>query len=330
MRGSTTFAVVIMLLLAFATPAIAGGKILLVHSYHTGYPWVDAITEGVQTALKDSDCELEVFYMDTKRRTSEEWKIKAGELAAKKVEQIQPDVVIAVDDNAQQYFARNYAGSASPQFAFCGVNAEASKYDYPASNITGVLERPHFKQTVQMLQSMDPSIKKIVVLSDKSPTSEAFYQFMQTETVPAEVVAWLNPATFEDWQAAVTEWQDKADAMVIVQYHTVKTSDTPDAESMEPVEVMAWTIANYAKPTAAVQAFGVADGCVCGVVESGQEHGFTAATFALKMIRGAKAGDIEITTAKEGLVLLNLRTAEMRQIHVPTALIRSANEVYKD
>lgn len=71
-----------------------GTKVLLVHSYHTGYPWVDAITRGVRMVLSDANVDLQVYYMDTKRRTSEQWKKAAGEKACELINEWRPDIVV--------------------------------------------------------------------------------------------------------------------------------------------------------------------------------------------------------------------------------------------
>lgn len=153
-------------------------RVLLVHSYHTGYPWVDAITQGVKRALPSSSVDLQVFYMDTKRKTSDVWKTQAGQAARKVVSEWQPDVVIAADDNAQQYLAKDYAGRPAPQFVFCGVNAEPQDYGYPAPNVTGVLERPHFKASIDLLREVCPGVKRLALVTDNSGTSAGALQFM--------------------------------------------------------------------------------------------------------------------------------------------------------
>ena len=120
---------------------------LLVHSYHQGYRWVDTITEGVRSAIQGTGLELDIFCMDAKRHTDEAWKIDAGRRAKKRVDQYHPDIILAADDDAQQYFAAFYLNTALP-VVFTGVDADPSKYGYPAANVTGVIERPHFKESL--------------------------------------------------------------------------------------------------------------------------------------------------------------------------------------
>ena len=231
---------------------MASGKVLLVHSYHEGYSWVDEITASVQEELEGSVDELEVFYMDTKRKPSEEWKVKSGQMAKEKMADFKPDVVITSDDNAQEYFARDYAGKDSPQFVFCGVNAEASKYGFPASNVTGLLERPHFIESLNLLTALDANINTIAVIGDDSPTANAMYDYMRTleDQSPVKIVSFDQPSTFAQWQALIRQYQDSVDAIAIVIYHTVK--ETIGGDSMDPQEVISWTLTNNKKPTVGI------------------------------------------------------------------------------
>ena len=300
-------------------------KILLVHSYHTGYPWVDAITQGVKRALAGRGMDLEIYYMDTKRQTSEAWKQAAGQRAREIVTEWQPTVVIAADDNAQQYFARGYAGDTAPQFVFCGVNAAPEKYGYPAANITGVLERPHFSATIDLFRQLAPTAERVAIISDDSPTSEGALAFMKQQTTPLVLVSCEAPSTFADWQRVIQRCQDSVDVIAVFNYHTLKRDG--ESQSMDPKEVMAWTVANTRIPVVGFQTFTIDDGALCGYLESGVEHGFRAGQIALEVLDGKSPADIPIITALDGQSMVNLATARKLGIDVPQAVIQSTEIV---
>ncbi|MBP7933809.1 MAG: hypothetical protein KA354_04090 [Phycisphaerae bacterium] len=50
---------------------IDGRRVLLVHSCHPEYPWVDSVTQGVKAAMQGTRLALEVLYMDTKMVNSD-------------------------------------------------------------------------------------------------------------------------------------------------------------------------------------------------------------------------------------------------------------------
>lgn len=304
------------------------GKVLLVHSYHSGYPWVDAITRGVHMAVGGHDLEVETFHMDTKRHTDEAWKEQAGERAKEIVAQWRPDVVIAVDDNAQQYFAKDYVDADGPSVVFCGVNAEPSTYGYPASNVTGILERPHFAETLHMLGQLLPEASRIAIISDDSETSTGAISCMTAPPSPWRIVSCERPHTFDEWQHAVTQAQDQADAIAVYLYHTVKRDG--QELSMEPKDVMAWTVANSRIPLVGFFIFAVDDGALCGYLESGTEHGFRAGQIALEVLAGRKPGEMPVVTALEGRSMINVATARRLGIMIPGNVLNATQIIAGD
>jgi ABC-type uncharacterized transport system substrate-binding protein len=290
--------------------SVAADRILLVHSYHEGYAWVDAITAGVNRALEGSTAELEVFYMDTKRKTGEAWKLRAAKSAAEKVETFKPDVIITSDDNAQSYFAKQYAGKAGPNVVFCGVNAEPSTYGFPAANVTGILERPHVIDSMALLKTLFGGIKTAAVILDDSPTSDSTIDYMKTlaGSTPLEIVRYDQPNTFDQWKALIGQYQDTVDALAVFVYHTIK--ETAGGDSIPSKEIMDWTMANNRLPSVGFLDFSIENGILCGIVESGEEHGNLAAQMALQILKGKAAGDIPVRTAKKGTVMFNAKTAK--------------------
>lgn len=307
--------------------AQAAGKVLLVQSYHAGYSWTDEITAGVKKGLRGTGVQLSIFYMDTKRKTGEAWKVKAGQMAKEKLVSFKPDVVIAADDNAQEYFAKFYVGKPWPEIVFCGVNANPSKYGYPAVNVTGILERVFFIRSMDLLQQIKPEVKTVAVITDNGVTSDAALAYMKTLELPLKVVSIDQPATFSKWQVKIKQYQDTADAIAIIGYQTVKKSG--GSSSLSPAAVMAWTMAHNTKPTVGFLDFAVRAGVLCGIAESGAEHGLKAAELALKILGGKKAGDFPITKANQGIMMINLKTAKALGISIPPAILHSAKRIYK-
>ena len=307
----------------------AGKSVLLVHSYHKGYAWTDDITAGVYEGLQGTGARLDVYYMDTKRQTATEWKQKAGAMAMQHVDELKPPLVIAADDNAQAYFAKGYAGKDSPQIVFCGVNARAEAYGYPAENVTGVLERAANVATLNLLKRIAPGVKTIAVICDDSPTGAGMIAQMKAAEaqLPVKVVAYEQPATFDAWKAAVQKLRTRADALHITLYMTVKR--TPGGPRVPPKEVVGWTVANWDKPSVTSYTYGVEDGVLCGVVESGVEHGVLAADMARRILQGKKAGEMPIVVAQEGMVQVNLKTAARLGLQVSPGLLKEADKVIR-
>lgn len=317
-----------------ASQAHAEGRVLLVHSYYSDYPWVNDITEGVKKGLRGSGAQLEIFYMDTKRKTGEEWKVKSGEAAKQKVSEYKPDIVIPADDNAQQYFAMDYVGKEGIDIVFTGVNADPAKYGFPAANATGVIQKAIFAETVGMLLKIKPDVEKIAVISDDGPTSTAILDYMKTlrdklpknqAGKPVRVVSFDQPVTFDEWKALIKKYQTEADAIAVNLYQTVKAS--VGSKSLPQKSVMEWTMENNKLPTAGFFPDAFEDGVLCGIAESGKVQGYEAAKIAAEILKGKKPSDFEIVIPTTGIVMINAKTAEKLGLPIPFELLESADRV---
>ncbi len=156
-------------------------RILHIMSYHQGWEWNDSQLRGFEDALGGLEYELQVFEMDTKRNSSEEWKQERAAEAHALIEDWQPDLVYANDDNAQKYIVTSHVGGRIP-FVFSGVNADPAEYGFVGSeNVTGVLEREHSLQSVSLLRQLIPAVKRIAVIVDDGPTWPGVIREMRSQ-----------------------------------------------------------------------------------------------------------------------------------------------------
>jgi len=298
-------------------------RVLLVHSYHAGYPWVETITQGVESAINVDGPELQVFYMDTKRHTDESWKIEAGKRAKELVKSYRPDVVLAADDDAQQYFAMSYVNTSLP-IVFTGVDADPSKYGYPSANVTGVIERPHLRESLALARRLRP-LRRIAVLSCHDSTSIVALGFMKQEQLDVEVSEWLMVDDFDQWKQAVQRFNTSVDGLIIRSYQAVKT---PGSEvNVDPREVATWTAENATIPTIAFHDFEIRDGLLVGVVKSGQEYGRKAMDYALQILGGTNPSSLPVVRSEVGIPMINATTARHLGITLNEAAIAGVNMV---
>ena len=298
------------------TPHARGfdGKVLVVHSYHESFDWVQTINITLRSVLEPAGVEQRFFYMDTKRKPDEAQKRAAGRRASQLLSEYHPGVVIAVDDNAQAYFAKNYVNKIGIQIVFCGVNADPQKYGYPAANVTGILERSYPIQTLQVLKVLLPGARKVMVVSDISATSDLVLprirQLALNLNPEMSILGYEQPATFSQWQQVIIglDQDPQVDALLIPLYHTVRKEGT--LTSVASGEVMQWTITHTQKPVVGLWPQNVTDGSLLAVTVNPREHGRVAAQMALQILNGKRAGNIPTVVNKEGYVMVNLRNTE--------------------
>lgn len=299
-----------------------GKKILVVHSYDRNFAWTADIDAALQRTFALHHIHVRTVFMDTNRKHDKTQLIAAGQEAAQIMETFKPDVVIASDDNAQLYFAARFAGNSSaPSFVFCGVNEPPSKYGYPAENVTGIVEELAWAKSLNLLRRLQPSIRKVSVLMDARPSSRAGADMMRTATPPDIEASWTSIDTFDKWRHLVRTANADHDALAILNFNDLNDEK---GQIVPASEVMLWTRENAAVPTVGFFDYTIADGALCGVIQTGFEHGTLAAAMALRILSGERASDIPIMTTVQGLTMINLNTASKLQIEIPALLLQEA------
>jgi len=325
--------VVLAAWIALVATAAAGDtpRLLVVHSYHQDQQeHVVEMTRGITEALAGADCEIRFFHMDTKRQTTTQWKRDAGDRARQLVDEYQPQVVITMDDNAQEYFARDYArATPPPYFVFGGVNADPQQYGFPTAHITGVIERPNVSESLHLLQKIKPGVKTVLMLADKSETTDAFISYCQTLNLPVTVKAYEQPLTFDALLTTLSRYHDQVDAIVLYVVRAIARSPT-DPTKVPEREIISTINDRFPLPTVGFFDTAAEAGVLCGISVSMREQGFATGMIARAiLVDGRKPSDFAVKPTDKGRIQLNLRTAEHLGIHLPYTLIQRADVVIR-
>lgn len=294
-----------------------GKKVLVVASYHPGYRWVEEIVSTLKKDLAGAD--LTVFYMDTKRHL-ERAEQKAREAFAL-YREIKPDAVVTIDDNAQAYFVVPYLkDKVATPVIFCAVNDDADKYGFPATNVTGVLEKKHYRESISFAQIIRPGIRRVGVLYRPSPSNKVNLAQIETEkdTYSAEIVATAQVQTLGELLQAVTDLEDKVDAVIVLNL----TGITDDAgKPIEGHDAIRALVENTWLVTIGASDWEVEAGTLCGVIKSGEEQGNLAADLLLELWAGKNINDLPITHNKNGRRFINLSTLKRLNIQLKPEMI---------
>lgn len=297
-------------------------KIIVVHSYHKQYAWTSIISRGIKRTLEAyPNIELETVYLDTKRNTSEKWKNTQGKRVRKVINLWKPDVLIAVDDNAQQYVAKYYLNKAKPAIVFCGVNNNPKDYGYiEKDNVTGMVEKLFLNKTIRLFQKINPKAKNFAVMTDDSITSTGALKHMRAEVAESNIniVAYAQPKTFSDWKTTAKELSKKTDAIIVYTYHTVKNDE--GTAVIDSKKIIKWMRHNINTPVLGLLSFSVDDGVMGGVFEATIEHGENSAKMALDILKGQDVKQMPFLEASKSVSAFNISQIKERGFLVDQSL----------
>ena len=98
-------------------------RIFIVHSYDTDYSWVVDINIGLNRIFQKYSYNIRYYYMNTKRNPDKNYIEKVGNSVIKMIKDWEPDILIAIDDNAQEYVAKHFINNPKMKIIYSGVNA---------------------------------------------------------------------------------------------------------------------------------------------------------------------------------------------------------------
>ena len=175
-RFFTVFLFLIACLLAISTlcPHLYSNQtknVLVLHSYNEGLEWTDRITQGIESAFLDKGQDIEFYfvYMDTKRIYDDQYLQHLYELYRHKFRNRRFDVVISSDNHAfNLLLAHHRELFPDTPVVFCGVNDFQNSMLAGHELITGVAEVFDIRSTLDVALKLQPEIKEVVVITDKS------------------------------------------------------------------------------------------------------------------------------------------------------------------
>lgn len=327
----------VLLSIFFVVVNINKPRIMVLHSYNLDFSWVPDINIGLDRILEKYPYKIRWHYMDTKRHPDKAFSEKAGANARKEIDRWKPDILIAVDDNAQEYVGKYYINDPNISIVFTGVNKTEADYGYDkAENATGMLERINYQTAKDiLLQVLPPGKRRIVHISDSSSTSEGIHdEIASFDWTPLQFTNSVQCKTFAEWQEAIRDAEDRADFILYTHYHTIQESaDSP--KTMEPKQVIEWTMANSTLPGVSFWGFYVEDGGMMAVALSPYEQGEVAARMAVDIIeKKTVPKDIPVETSR--LFVMYMRESMIRkkmgELNLPLvyeAFARATNNYYK-
>jgi len=165
-------------IILFTITSLYAKEVLLLHSYHKGYAWSDAISHTIEKELFPyQDIELSTLYMNTKKINSKSYLDKLLQLYKEQFNKRDFDLIIVSDNNAFDFAVKhkNTLFKNLP-ILFCGINNFDKESFYEKklnTTMTGVLEDVELEKNFELITLLQPNTKNIVILNDKSKTGLA-------------------------------------------------------------------------------------------------------------------------------------------------------------
>ncbi|MEA3362843.1 MAG: ABC transporter substrate binding protein [Thermodesulfobacteriota bacterium] len=315
--------------IAGVSPALAEEqyKVLVVFSYEENAPWDIEIREEIEKVLSPF-AELSFFYMDTKAVLA--GGPQKGAEAFALYQKLQPDGVIAVDDNAQSMFVVPYLkNKVTIPIMFCGVNGAPELYGYPTPNISGILERFHLEESISLTRQLAGDIETFAFMVKESPVSALIADQLEEDKhrLSARMVKFLTPSTMEEALEMAEDVRDEADLLFLVALWGMADSGGKKLREEDSIPQL---VKAFGKPTTAIGGSVVKQGALCAVITNGREHGHRAADMLLQAMRGVSMKQLPVTRNSRGKRMINVTTMKRLGAIPDPLVLRGAKLVRSD
>jgi ABC-type uncharacterized transport system substrate-binding protein len=308
---NSAFAVILFLfssiLLLCNIPAEAnftGKKILIVMSYHEEVAMEKELQRTFNSLLTGAT--VKYFWLNTKNAPADGHR-KAREAFDLYLD-FQPDAVIACNDNAQALFVVPYLkDKVTTPVIFNGVNNDADQYGYPAGNITGVLEKKHYREGISYLQIIDPTINKIAVIySDNESNRKNLEQIQQEKAFYTAVITQIVRVTTQvEVKQVLNELSKENDALLFLDLGGLQDEKGAFVEETEMFNLVARTATI---PTIGANQWEIEAGILCGVIKSDSEQASLTVDILRSIVNGMDVAKVSVVQNRNGRRFLNVTT----------------------
>ncbi len=284
-------------------------SVLILNSYHKGYPWTDELVTTIARELLHvfPKLQVRVEYMDSKRIHTQQYLNLFLKLLKEKYGGARPDMAIVTDDNAFKFSLRHYDDLfQGVPVVFVGVNRfESEMIRGREGQITGIVQYADIGDTLDLALRLHPSTRHVVIIHDGTPTGLAYRR--QAESVETRFRG-LNFSYLSGKELTTKEMLSRlrglarnSVAMLCIWVKGKEGVYIPWAEIYPKI--------TQASP---VPVYGVLDdmlsyGVVGGKLQSAKYHGKAAAQLALRILKGEDVKDIPVTLVSPNKYMFDYR-----------------------
>lgn len=259
-------------------------RILVLHSAGERSPWAQEMDRGMREALKINrrPVTVEWMYMDVAAPDAGREAGPAQAEVRRAIAREDPEVLIAVDDEANQLVARDYVGRREPRILYVSVDRPPADYGYAgAPNVSGISERLPFAAIRDAVTTMFPGRKATMsVIGVDSDTGRAeMAQVKAFDWSAVEIHAAQLVSTAGEWRDFVST-SARSDVLLVL-----SCQDLPDGNAVfTAADAARWTHDHAAALPIGTQTDFVLNGGALSFAPPPDDYGRKAIQLALDWI----------------------------------------------
>ena len=290
-------------------------KILILNSYHQGFPWTDSIVKKIQESFNQENAQVDIYieYMDTKRYLSPEYFKQLFNTYRYKYSSIAFNCIISTDDDALNFLI-HYRSSlfGDTPVVFTGINRLNVPETIDRNFFTGVMEEESPAGTIKLIIQLHPDIKKIYVLTDYTTTGRARYDSIK-EIIPqfSKIEFCFSPDLPADEVFNEISRIDKSIPVLVLAFFRDSTGKNFSYKEAGRL------LDKYAKgPVYTVAVNYLRLGVIGGVLNSPEKQGTEAALLVSRILNGESTANIPVIRDVNNSTVVDYHEALEKEVNI--------------
>ncbi len=298
--------------------------ILLLNSYHKGFPWTDEITRGVEETLIKEGVDLHIEYMDTKRQFDTAYQSLVSELLSLKHRNHRYDVIIASDNNAFNFLKeRREKIFGTTPVVFCGVNYLQKSEIKGLSGFTGVNEQADLGSNLALIRRLHPKRNRVMVVTDNTTTGKRIQEEIEKLRPMTARKGIRIELVYDTTIRGLIKTLQRLDRRTVVLY-TIFLRDR-NGKFLKFDRATKLVCDNSTVPVYGVWNFNLGLGIIGGHLIDGFDQGSAAAGQALAILSGSKVADIPVIW--DSPTRLRFDHRQLRRFNIPLSSLPKESEI---
>ncbi len=310
--------------------ANTGARVLILNSYHPQYSWTESLISGIKNELKNQipDENIHIEFMDERRFVSDsKYHQKLTDLYQYKYADFNPDLVVTTDDPAF-YFLLEHRDRLfkNAQVVFGGVNVFDPKVLDNKPNFTGILEGMEIRKNIELIHRLQPDIKQITLLADKTELGERMALQAQSEIGSPidnlQIKIW-DDFSYEALLKKVSQAQADQAYLILAIHKDKNGRYFSFAEDLEPL-----TKASKVPIYGMWGGIMLGNGIIGGLINDPVRHGESLGKIAIKVLNGTPASQIPIQTKAEYLPAFDYN--QLKHFQIPLSKLPENSRILNE
>ncbi|WP_254659671.1 ABC transporter substrate binding protein [Salinivibrio sp. SS2] len=274
----------VLILMCTCAVSAAQQQVLVVHSYHPGFFWNQALVEGLNTATQGHDIDFQHTYLESKRYQSQAYREQLKKLYIQKLASQRFDAILTTDNAALwlMHELHDYVGDTPVVYA--GLN-NFGRQHYPLlPRVTGVKEEVDLPRNLALMKRLHPDLERVYLLLDNTFSSRQYWNVVQAQLAHSDLsgieVVRLSDLSFQALHDRIQAMHEGEGVFYLSYFRDNQGGFMTRQEYLETI------VGEAPVPVYGAMSFMLGHGVIGGVVIDGVEQGKNQGELLLKVLAG--------------------------------------------